>query len=184
MKVHYIQPWRSDKNIGRANNEAIALLPDGDWICLTDGDSQWLLPNWGELVEKVITERGQEYALIGCVTNRLAGLHQCYNGEFSEDFNILEHYNIAKKLWDTHRTSVIETKSVAGMCMIFNKSTWEKTGKFRERSITADNEFNRQVAKIGGKICLAQGLYRFHSYRIWEAGKGRVIAHQSIKHLR
>lgn len=184
MIVKHIQPWRSDKNIGKANNDDIKDLPDNCWICLTDGDSQWLLPNWGEQVENIIKANGSRYGLIGCITNRVGGLRQCYNNEFCEDFNVLNHYPKALKVWKENGTEVIDVPMVAGMCMIFSKETWIKTGGFKEHTILADKKFNKSIKELGLKIGLAIGLYRFHSYRIWEHGKGREIAQGSYKHLR
>lgn len=183
-KVFYSTPWSSQKNIGGANNEFISLLPDNAWICITDADSQFMLPDWGKQIEDIILKNGNNFDLIGCVTNRLGGLHQCYDNKFSEDFDAINHYEIAKELHEKYYDEVEETSGVAGLCMIFSKSTWRKVGGFVENNITADTLFNKSVKKKSGKIGLAKGLYRFHSYRIWEAGNGRSKAQHSIKHLK
>src|SRR5699024_9945471 len=62
-KVFYSTPWRSDKNIGGANNEFISMLPDDSWVCIMDGDAMWLRPDWGKCVEQVIMEHGNDYGL-------------------------------------------------------------------------------------------------------------------------
>lgn len=181
-KIYYSTPFRSDKNIGKANNYFISLLPDDSWVCITDGDALWLRPDWGKCIEEVIKEHGEEYALIGCVTNRLGGLHQCYNNEFSQDMNMRNHYNIANELWDDNGAKVELTTGIAGVCMIFKKITWKKVGGFKENIITADTEFNKAVKRIGGKIGLAKGLYMLHSYRIWEIEHKK--AWHSVEHLK
>lgn len=181
-KIYYSTPFRSDKNIGKANNDFISLLPDDAWVCITDGDALWLRPDWGKCIEEVIKEHGEEYTLIGCVTNRLGGLHQCYNNEFSQDTNMRNHYDISNELWETNGTKIESTSGVAGVCMIFKKSTWKKVGGFKENIITADTEFNKAVKRIGGKIGLAKGLYILHSYRIWETEHKK--AWHSVEHLK
>lgn len=181
-KVYYSTPFRSDKNIGLANNEFISLLPDDCWVCITDGDALWLRPDWGLCVEKVIQDYGDKFDLIGCVTNRLGGLHQCYNGKFSEDMDMRNHYEISNKLWEEYGTKVDTTTGVAGLCMIFKKSTWKKVRGFKENIITADSQFNKDIVKAGGKVGLAKGLYMMHSYRIWE--KEHKKAWQSTSHLK
>lgn len=181
LKVFYSTPFRTDKNIGKANNDFITLLPDDAWICITDADAMFLRPDFGKCIEEIINNTS--FDLIGCVTNRLGGLHQLYKNEFSEDFNVLNHYNIANELWELNGSKTEPTTGVAGLCMIFSKATWKKAGGFRENSITCDTEFNKSVVRSSGKVGLATGLYMFHAYRIHEAGNGRVKAQQSIKHL-
>lgn len=181
-KIVSIQPWRTDKNLGLANNEEIAKCNDSDWIVLTDGDSCWVLPDWGTKIEQVIQDYGDKFDLIGCVVNRLGGLHQCYDNKFDTEVNGYNEWDKANDCWDKHGTLVEETTGVAGVCMIFKKSTWKKAGGFREKTITADTEFCKSVRKSGGKIGLAKGLYRMHLYRIWE--KEHKKAHESTAHLR
>lgn len=181
-KIYYSTPFRTDKNIGRANNEFIKLLPDDSWVCITDGDALWLRPDWGKCVEEVIIKHGNEFGLIGCVTNRLGGLHQCYNNVFSEDMDMRNHYSIANELWEKEGSNVEKTTGVAGVCMIFKKSTWKKAGGFKEKLITADTEFNKSVSRLGLKIGLAKGLYMMHSYRVWE--KEHKKAWNSVSHLK
>lgn len=181
-KIVNIQPWRTDKNLGLANNEEIAKYHDDDWIVLTDGDSCWVLPDWGTKIEQVIQDYGDKFDLIGCVVNRLGGLHQCYNNKFDTDVNGYKEWEKANDCWRKYGTLVEETTGVAGVCMIFKKSTWKKVGGFKEKTITADTEFCKSVRKSGGKIGLAKGLYRMHLYRIWE--KEHKKAHESTAHLR
>lgn len=181
-KIVNIQPWRTDKNLGLANNEEISKCNDDDWIVLTDGDSCWVLPDWGTKIEQVIQDYGDKFDLIGCVVNRLGGLHQCYNNEFDTEVNGYKEWEKANECWDKHGSLVEETTGIAGVCLIFKKSTWKKAGGFREKTITADTEFCKSVRKSGGKIGLAKGLYRMHLYRIWE--KEHKKAHESTAHLR
>lgn len=182
IKIRCIQPWSSVKNIGKANNEAIAELPDDCWVVLTDGDSCWVLPDWGAKIEKVTQDYGDKYDLIGCVTNRLGGLHQCYNNEFDTEVNGYKQWDIANESWDKYGSLVEDAPGVAGVCLIFKKSTWKKVGGFKEYTITSDIEFNKAVRKLGGNIGLAKGLYRMHLYRIWE--KEHKKAWDSVKHLK
>lgn len=181
IKVYYSTPFDLGKNIGKANNDFISLLPDESWVCITDGDALWLRPDWGKCVNEVIANNS-DYGLIGCLTNRLGGLHQCYNNEFSRDNDVSNHYEIANNLWNENGFKVEETKGIAGLCMIFSKETWKIAGGFKENIITADTEFNNDVRKLGLKIGLAKGLYMFHGYRIWEKEHKRAWA--STNHLK
>lgn len=180
--VYYSSPFSCDKNIGKAYNDFIKLLPDDAWICITDADAMFMLPNYGVQIEEIIKQHGQDFALIGATTNRLGGLHQCYKNEFSDDMDVRNHYEIAKKLKGDNGTEVKPTKGVAGFFMLFSKETWRKCRGFKEETIKADSMFNRAIKNKGGKIGIATGLYMFHCYRIWE--KGHKNAWHSIEHLR
>lgn len=180
-KIYYSNPWSSDKNIGKANNDFIELLPDDSWVCIMDGDASWMLPSWGELVEKVVMENKDKYALIGCVTNRLGGLHQCYENRFDTECSSFTNYHNALSSWEKYGPLVEDTTGIAGLCMIFSKETWRKAGGFVENSRSADTSFNKSVLKLGGKIGLAKGLYMMHNYRIWS--KEYSEAKTNYKHL-
>lgn len=179
--IYHISPYRSDRNIGRANNDMIRLLPDDSWICLTDHDSCFLLPESGTHIEMVVEQYGNEFDLIGCTTNRLGSTSQLYKGVFDSECNAYKNYNDALKAWDKYGTSVEPIDLVAGVFMLFKKSTWEKVGRFEENHRMADVLFNKAVKKNGGKIGLAKGIYIQHNYRLWQTEMKK--AKTSYKHL-
>lgn len=166
--VHYISPFRSDKNIGLANNMEIENYNSEDWVCLTDADAMPMTPDYGAQVEEIIMEHGHEYGLIGGITNRIGGLHQCWEGVFSNDMDARSNYIKALEARERYGNSVEETSGVAGFCMIFKVSTWKEVGGFKEKTITADSDFNKRVRGHGYKIGIAKGLYFFHLYRVME----------------
>lgn len=166
VHVHYLTPGRADKNIGLAYNEACALIPDGDWICLRDQDC--LI--WPELViqqvQEVIATKGSKYALFGCMTNRLASTYQRPWPADFENMDMRHHYERAKELYRTHYGEVIgePRKPIAGLFMLFPKSTWERV-KFEENNIACDTAFSKAVVSKVGCIGLLAGVYCMHWYR-------------------
>lgn len=179
--IAYSNPFRRDKDIGKAYNDFIASQPDDAWIVLQDGDMAYLTPNWGQIIEDAAVDTPRDFGLLGCMTNRLGGLHQCYNHTFSNDMNIVNHYEIAIKLENDYWSMVEETTGVAGLFMMFHKDIWKEVGGFKEGTIYADTEFNKSVRQAGFKIGIIKGLYVFHVYRIWE--KGHKAARKSVGHL-
>lgn len=176
VRIHYSNPWSSDKNIGRAYNEFCARVPENDWICLQDGDVMYLTDFWGKQIEDII-KLNPQYALIGCYTNRLASPHQCYNGEFSENTDLIHHMEIAERLYKDHYADVEHIhKGIAGMFMLFPKKTWLKH-RFRENTNAFDSFFSKEVLKAGGKIGLAKGLYVLHRYRLGKENPTTNIEH-------
>lgn len=160
-KVHFIQPYAIDKNIGKAYNESCALIPDGDWICITDHDSMFLLPN----SKKQIIEIAQttDFELLGCMTNRLNPKmckEQVLTSMF-EQYDIMDHYNMALTLHNNYYGMIKPTDApIAGMCMLFRKETWKKR-PFIENSVYFDQEFSK-----GLKRGIMQGVYMLHFYRM------------------
>jgi GT2 family glycosyltransferase len=179
--IRYIQCYDYDINIGRGYNRNIECLPDDCWVCINDSDAMYLNPKFGEQLNDIINKHGKEYSLLGCMTNRLRGVHQLHNGEFSNDFDVKNHFDITIDLARKHYDEVEETTGVAGVMMLFKKSTWKQVGGFKEGIITADSEFNKAIKKIGCKVGLMKGVYIFHSYRVWETD--RLRAANSTQHL-
>lgn len=168
FKIHYIQPYSTEKNIGLAINEAIRCLnaaPE-DWIVLNDYDAIYCSPNYGRHIEACIRKYGKEYVLLGSMTNRIRADHQKVPGMF-EEMDMRKHFKVGKDLEDKHWAEVKPCTGVAGFCMAFPKSAWDKI-KFQEDDIKFDTHFSQAVSKLG-KIGVMQGVYMFHAYRLWSS---------------
>lgn len=178
-----ITPFRSDKNIGKAYNERIKVLPKDAWIIIRDADCMYLTPDYGNIIEQIILDYGNEYVVIGAMTNRLGNDEMCYGGKFSDDMDIRNHIIIAQKVKKDF--GIKEVDICAGFFMMFRKDTWEKVGGFSENILDApytDKRFCKKIKESGGKIGIAQNLYLFHAYRPWE--NNRQSAQRSTKHLK
>lgn len=167
MQIRYISPFSTEKNIGGCYNEAVSELPSDSWVVITDADTCFLTPEYGNQIAEVCDNT--PFQLIGCMTNRLGRPIQRHNGIMSNDWDIRNHYKIACQLRDDHYgkvQDVTETKYIAGMFMLFHKSTWERI-RFKENTPYFDDIFSLAVVKSGGRLGLMRGLYMFHCYRMW-----------------
>lgn len=185
VMIFDITPYRTDKNIGKAYNERIAVLPDDAWVIIRDGDCMYLTPDYGHIIDGIIANHGDEYALIGALTNRLGIESLCYGGEFSEQMDIQHHFLMALGIKADGAGKIKESDLCAGFFMMFKKETWLKVGGFSENLADApytDKRFCAKIKEAGSKIGIAQDLYLFHSYRIWE--KSHKEAWKSTQHLR
>lgn len=178
MKIHYIQPYALDKNIGKAYNEACALIPDGDWICITDHDVMFLEPETKTVIYKAV-EANKHDAYV-CMTNRLGYTDQLYKGERSDDPDIRNHIEIAKKQRFTWgRLAFDYYGPVAGMFLLFSKKTWE-ANKFAEGvylDVCYDIHFGECIRNKGGKIGILGGVYVFHLYRFGQQEPQGKVGH-------
>lgn len=164
--IHIVSPWSSEKNFGKAINEAIERLnpSDDDWIVHKDGDSCFLTPDWGNQIETIVAN-ADGYDLIGCTTNRLREPHQLVDGMFSEHSSLLEHYEKAlyQKIVSAN-TILPYHHDVAGFFMLFRVSAW-LTNKFKENTPLFDRYFTRGIKT--GRVGIVPGLYVLHLYRLW-----------------
>src|SRR5690606_6544350 len=104
--IHYLTPYDSGKNIGKAYNEAIERIgDDNDWIVVRDGDTLFPTPQWGKHIEDALMKVGDHYQLIGAMTNRIGSEHQRVPGMF-EVWDMREHVKKAQELQEKHYADV------------------------------------------------------------------------------
>ena len=166
--IHYLTPYDSGKNIGKAYNEAIERIgDDNDWIVVRDGDTLFPTPQWGKHIEDTLMKVGDHYQLIGAMTNRIGGEHQRVPGMF-EVWDMREHVKKAQELQEKHYAAVEETnKGVAGFFLAFRKKTWKQI-KFTENPNEArlfDTVFYKAVRAAKMRVGIMKGLYIVHLYR-------------------
>lgn len=183
INVHHITPGRADKNLGKAINSIISVLPDEDWICLRDIDTMpaYHLPFFQQCED---IAKQSSFSLVGCMTNRLGLRYQLHGGEFSENFDMKHHLQVGKQRFEEFGSHVEETKqTIAGLFMLFPKSAWKKVGGFPEGGIRingsfVDFHFSEKIRNAGMRVGIAQGIYLVHTYRMWnETNPKRATAH-------
>lgn len=174
-RVHYFTPASGDKNLGRAYNKACEMVVDkDDWICIRDGDTMFLTPDWAPQIEAIIERNKDAFDVISCYTNRLGLRYQLLNGNFSADTNITNHVRLAFLQRNKHWDEVVPSPDyTAGLFILFKRSLWDEI-KFADgltqtkNNIFVDADFTQTVLKKKKKIGLAKGIYLFHLYRIWK----------------
>ena len=175
--IHYLQPYAVDKNIAHAYNKAVELVPDSDWVCITDQDSLWLLPDQKAQVQKVVDSK-PPVELFGCMTNRLNVPDQLSLGMFSVN-EMQRHIDQAKELQSRNYGQYKETKNtIAGLFMLFRKSDWKRVGGFDEMPEPWHFKFDTFFSQKFDKKAILTGVYLFHLYR-W----GAENPAKSVEHL-
>lgn len=172
--IHYLTPYATDGNIGRALNEACALVPDGDWICLRDGDAMFTTPDWGRTIDYVVREYGGQYDLFGAVTNRIGWKHHQVPG-MMDVMDLRRHWEVGAMI-QANGPQVEGTRElIAGFFMLFSKSTWSRTPfpEDRRRARLFDMDFSMKIKRRA----IIRGLYLLHLYRIWSDNPRNDIKH-------
>jgi len=172
--VYFLSPYSYTLEIGQAYNHYISLLPPGAWICITDQDTL-RPPGFAERIRELILDHGNEKRLIGCRTNRVGipGPY-CVEGMFMEE-NISAHLELAKTLWERHKTDLVKAEVVPGYCMVFNKALWELWGGFPPKTQQFDI-----WASNRSETWIASGIYIFHLYRWLHPAPRGVVKHLQI----
>jgi hypothetical protein len=177
--IYYFTPARGDKNLGKSYNDHCESVPnDDDWICIRDGDTMFLTPNYSRHIEDIIHNNNDRFEVIGCITNRTGMIGQLHNRTLSEDTDIRNHMNLSFRLEELNWGVVTKYNNyLAGHFMLFKKKAWLEhrfeegllvTKKTRTKVMTGfvDYWFSDYFRKKG-TVGLAKGLYIFHLYRLF-----------------
>lgn len=168
MNVHIIKPYSIDKNLGKAYNDAMRLIPDDDWACIMDYDTMFLTPDCGVILHNYVIN--YSFAdVFTCYTNRIHPLakDQLYGNHVSDDARINHHIGIAEKQKEKLYQVTPINDAISGFLMMISKSTWDQI-KFTDngRCLGVDNDFSLRVLSDGGNILRMDGLYVWHTYRL------------------
>lgn len=181
MNAHWISPYRTDKNIGKAINDAITTLaaePD-DWIIHVDQDVLFLQPDTKGKILSILETTN--YDILGCMTNRLGLSDQVIKTRSGED-SISKHVETAEWLWkwEQYSPAIKDTDCVAAMVMCFKVSTWQRLGGFDDNRINFDSLFCYRAQKAGMRMGIMRGIYVFHLYRWGQSDPSNYIKHLQI----
>lgn len=166
--IHYRIPWATDKNIGKAYNSAMELLPhDDDFACFIDADAMFLTPFFGKQLEDVVAKHST-CGIFTCLTNRIGCRWQKAGDHISND--IAQHRAYAKQLFDEQydTTEIIPQDGknlLGGVLILIKKSTWKKIGGFKDGLLGVDNELQLSAENAQEEIRLMKGVFIYHWYR-------------------
>lgn len=168
--------YSTEKNLGKEYNRIMSLVGDDHHVCLRDGDTCWLTPDYGMHLAEYV--RLYPTSILTCWTNRIHELaeQQHPSKYLRESSNFREHLIEALNKQATclyHVTSL--HGFVSGFCMIIPKSVWNNH-KFAEQQVYedrgphnllgCDNEFTNRVRAAGIPVLRMDGIYLFHVYRM------------------
>jgi hypothetical protein len=166
MVIHHVTPYRRDKHLAVAYNEAFECIGDDDWCVLRDIDTMFLTPDAPNIIEDYI-KAFPDTGIFTCYTNRLSlcSKEQLFKGIISANTNILYHTKVAESL--KRDRSVHEIKSViSGFLMVISKKTWKEFKFHGANCLGVDYIFSQDILDAGMKIRRMNGLYVFHLYRL------------------
>lgn len=165
--IHYVTPYRTDKDLGRAYNESFNICYESSvtHVCLMDGDVMFLTPNWGTIIEEYVALYPD--AVLTCRTNRIHHLSkQLDNMQFGDDVNVVISEAISRCHLRTV-TSILPGQGMSGFLMVIPIELWQRI-PFDEGigCLGVDSQFRIDVHNAGEKILIMDGLLVWHTYRL------------------
>ncbi len=176
--IHCVHPFRKDKNLGLAYNNAFRDCSNNSWLCLMDWDVL-LLTHDAIRIMTALTEAYPETGIFTCWTNRLhAGAKdQLWKGQVSEDTDIRNHIDIAEQAAHDFGLDPITpiNHHISGMLMLISKKTWNEI-RFAEdkKCLGVDNEYSDRILSAGKTIYRMNQIYVFHLYRMKQGVKDKT----------
>lgn len=177
-------PYSTDKNLGKAYNDFMALLPEGSHACFRDGDTCWLTPDYGVHLAEYV--KLYPNAILTCWTNRINAKaeQQSDVGRVREEADMKVHLSYAKGyLSNLYKVTPLHG-FVSGFCMVVSKDVWNKH-KFSEKQVYedrgphnllgVDNDFTNRVRASGVPVLRMDGLYIWHTYRLLTNSKDHLL---------
>lgn len=166
MKVHHIIPFSLEKDLGKAYNDAMMLIPDHEAAMFTDYDVMLLHPKQKEQIE--IYANTNVDAIFTCFTNRIHQLsRQNYFDIPSINTDIIYHNGIAEKLLMDERSITELKENISGFLMVIPKDVWLRCSFIETGTcIGVDTAFFKKAISKGIRIFRMNNIYVFHYYRL------------------
>lgn len=159
-------PFSLERNLGRAYNEAMALLPDGSWAIFTDHDAMvGLTREWFSVIAEAIAFKPDAGAFVS-VTNRIDASWQRAEEADRENHDIGYHTKIAlDRLKRRTLLDITDTKGFGGVCFALSKAAWAQAGGFADGLLCVDHSMHFGLQRCGRRVYLLENLYVYHRRR-------------------
>lgn len=158
-------PYALDRNLGRAYNEHMRLLPDDAWAIFVDHDAMHTTRDWYRQFHEAITFLPDAGAIVA-VTNRIDAAWQRAEESDPENHDIGYHTRIGLER-HKRRTllDITDTKGFGGVCFALSKIAWWKAGQFADGLLCVDHSIHFRLRAARYRNYLHEGIYTYHRRR-------------------
>jgi len=173
--LRFAIPYSLNKKLFDAWDYEMQITPDPqDWVCMLDGDTAFLTPDFGHQIQRYI-DLYPDTGLFTCYASRCHYKVQIKKGTQINNTDILYHKTMAEKARSELDGRIKEiNRNVAGHLIVIRKKTWLKIREEVKNNTTSkkilgiDTKISSAVLKAGLKIRLMRGMYIFHYLRMTE----------------
>lgn len=173
--LYFFTPYSFDKKLFEAFDSYMNLVADpNDWICFMDGDTAFLLADFGHQIQNYINA-WPDTGLFTCYASRCH--YNCQRYKYADDSNtdILYHQLKAGEVNRLFKGQVTEiNRRIAGHLMVIQKKTWllireeVKEESADKKILGVDTKISNAILRANLKIRLMKGIYIFHYLRLAE----------------
>lgn len=160
VKMFPMTPFSIDKNLGRAYNEAMELLPEDSWAVMMDHDAMPTTPHWYAQIAEAIAFLPDAGAFVA-MTNRIASPWQRCGDQKENDISKHRKFGEGRRSVRT-LLDISNTKGFGGVMFAFSKAVWREVGGFAHGLGCVDHSLHFGLQRIGRKVYLIEGLYVYH----------------------
>ena len=166
--IHFPTPFALDKNLGRAYNNEFKHVAPGDYVCLRDYDTLFLLPDTIPHLYGYVAKY-PEIDIFTCYANRnhISLSNQLLYSKVENNADIHYHIEVAQTQ-TKYLYNVTEIKgNIAGFFMLISKRLWTSV-KFPEtmKCFGVDFAYSALLRQKRIKIFRMDGVYIWHTYRL------------------
>lgn len=164
--IYAMMPFANDMNLGRAYNEAMALMGEEDWACFLDHDAIWTTREWYRQLEEAAAFR-PDAGMFTAVQSR--GWQAWQVGPNPDSHDMARHRAIGKGRLKTRTLLDVTVNSgIAGVVMLISKRSWRLAGGFVNGMMCVDHAMHFKLASLGRRVYVIEGLYVYH----WRRANG------------
>lgn len=170
--IYYFTPYNKEKKFLGAISDYMNLLAPHDWAVIMDGDTMFLTPNFGTLIENHI----MAWPDTGLFTSYASRCHyriQVPAKVDMENESIRYHKIIGDFFADTRKGKTLEiNRKIAGHLMAIRKSTWDlilpivAVTAMDKQALGVDTKIGKAILFKGLKILLMDDIYLLHYCRL------------------
>lgn len=160
-----MMPYALDRNLGKAYNEAMALLPDQAWAVMIDHDCMPTTRDWYRQIADAVRFKPDAGAIVA-ITNRIAAPWQKAPGVDEENHDIGYHTKVGlERLRVRTLLDISGTKGFGGVMFAVSRASWAAAGGFADGLLCVDHSLHFRLQAVGRRVYLHEGLYVYHRRR-------------------
>jgi hypothetical protein len=159
-------PYADDRNLGRAYNEAMGMLPEDGWAVLLDHDAMFTTRDWHRQISAAILQRPE-----GCFTvrtNRIKCPYQQVPGVDPKNHDVAYHRKVGEGLAKDQSLGLRDVtgdREPSGLAFVLSKRAWRDAGGFPDGLHYVDRLMWCALKMVGRKIYLMEDVYLYHWHR-------------------
>jgi cellulose synthase/poly-beta-1,6-N-acetylglucosamine synthase-like glycosyltransferase len=161
--------YSKNKNLGKAYNDFMELIPEDDWVCFLDHDAVFTTYDWYMQISNIIDNLPKDVGLLTAVTNRIQSVEQIIfstDSEEAHNHDMYFHRKIGRQRQREFGATLREvTIGISGIIIVTSKKVWRESGGFNDGFLGVDNNYNIKVVSAGYKTMIMDGVYLYHWYR-------------------